>query len=220
RLLLMDEPLASLDAGHRLLLLGYIERLVAHAGVPLLYVTHSLQELVRLAERVVLLEAGQVRAIDSPAALLARSDLLDAAEGFEGGGLLPAQVLTHDATFALTQVECPGGRLKLPLVDLPPGTPVRLRLRAGDLGLALTRPMDISIRNCLQAEVTEVEAATVGPYCIVAVRVGGHPLLVRITREAATELGLRVGLPVQVLVKAVALEHALFTANSPADGLG
>jgi molybdate transport system ATP-binding protein len=212
RLLLMDEPLASLDAGHRQVLLGYIERLVARSGVPLLYVTHSVEELVRLAECVVLLEAGRVRAIDSPAALLARSDLLNDAEDFEGGGLLPARVVAHDAAYALTHLECPGGSIKLPRVDLPAGTPVRLRLRAGDLGLALTCPTAVSFRNCLAAEVVAVEPAPAGPYCVVGLRVGGHPLLARITREAADELGLRAGLAVKVLVKGVALEHALLDA--------
>lgn len=209
RLLLMDEPLASLDAPHRQLLLGYIEQLVAHAGIPLLYVTHSVEELVRLAECVVLLEGGRVRAIDSPGALLARSDLLDSAEGFEGGGLLPARVVAHDVAYALTHLDCPGGMFKVPLVDLPVGTPVRLRLRAGDLGLALARPHGVSIRNCLTAMVTEVHPALEGPHCVIALRVAEHPLLARITREAADELGLRAGLAVQVLVKSVALEHAL-----------
>jgi molybdate transport system ATP-binding protein len=214
RLLLMDEPLASVDVTHRQSLLSWLDSLLARTGTPLVYVTHAVEELVHLAERVVLLEGGHVRAVDTPAALLARSDLLGAVEGFEGGGLLPGVVAGHDPRYALTLVDCPGGRLKVPLVDLAPGSAVRIRLRARELALALERPRGVSIRNALRALVVSLAPSASGPHCLVQVAVGGHPLLVRITREAVDELGLAPDSAVEVLVKSVTLESARAPADS------
>lgn len=205
RRLIMDEPLSSLDVPHRRSLLDYIERLVSHAGIPLIYVTHSREELARLADQVLLLEAGRVVTVGPPAAVLEQLDLLPG-DDFEAGGILEAEVESHDPEYALTRVRCAAGFVKVPLVALAPGTPVRIRLRARDLSLALQPPIGASIRNVLPATITGYHPLLPGPLCLVAVELGGNPLTVRITRQAWDALGLAVGRPIQVLIKSAAIE--------------
>jgi molybdate transport system ATP-binding protein len=206
RLLLMDEPLASLDAPRKAEVLPYIERLRDELRVPIVYVTHSLDEVLRLATALVLLDVGRVVAagplsevLQAPAArrLLGESQV---------GTLVFGRVQAHDDSYGLTTIACDGFELRVPRLPLPPGAAVRARLPAREIALALARPVDVSITNRLPGTVHAVEPHD-GPYCAVQVRIGPSTVLtVNITRESADRLALAPDLPVWCLIKTVALD--------------
>ncbi len=212
RLLLLDEPLAALDEARKAEILPYLERLRDQAGVPILYVSHSVAEVARLATTVVLIEAGRIAAQGPPEAVLRRPDL----PGEEGGALLALVVTGHDEAFALTALEGPAGRLEVPRLTLPPGAPVRLRVRARDVLLASTRPTGLSARNLLEGRILALGAA--GPEAVlVEVACGDAVITARVTRKSAAELGLAPGQPVFAVIKTVAFDPATAGPRPPAD---
>ena len=206
RLLLMDEPLSALDRSSRADILPFLERLHDELAVPVLYVSHALDEVVRLADHLVLLEAGRVRASGPLAEVLARGDL-PRAPGEEPESVVEAVVVGHDREFHLTHVAFPGGRISLPRQDRPVGTGVRVRIQARDVSLAMSRAEDTSILNILPARVLAMEEA--GPaQLLVQLGLGDPPrarLLARITRKSGATLGLKPGVAVYAQVKSVAL---------------
>lgn len=204
RLLLMDEPLASLDLDSKAEILPYLERLRLALDLPIVYVTHSPEEMSRLADHLVLLDAGRVRAAGPLNELLTRPDL-PLAHLNEAGAVLEATVAMHDTAYGLTQVEIPGGSLTVALCDLPPGSPTRVRILARDVGIALQPMRDSSIQNCLQACVVGIHPDRDHSQVLVRLDLGGTLMLSRVTRRSADRLGLREGLPVFALVKSVAL---------------
>ena len=149
RLLLMDEPLASLDLQRRADLLPYIESLSRKFGVPIIYVTHALDEVARLADRMVALTQGRILATGPTADVLERLDLAALAGLAETGALLTGQVLEHDERFTLTRMQVSGQTLVVPGHAGTPGHALRLRIRARDVALATRRPEQLSIRNVL-----------------------------------------------------------------------
>ncbi len=206
RLLLMDEPLAALDAPRRAEILPFLERLRDVAGLPILYVTHALDEVDRLAETLVLMEAGRVQAAGPLAALAARTDLPMLAGRRDAGVVLACIVAAHDRTRGLTRLAFDGGDLLVPLRPEPEGNALRLRLRARDVAVATAPPHGISTHNVLQAMVTAVAPA--GPHeAFVTLQVGPTALLARLTRDAIQRLGLHPGQAVFALVKSTAFDH-------------
>jgi molybdate transport system ATP-binding protein len=202
RLLLMDEPLASLDLASKSEILPYLERLHAELSVPVIYVTHSPDEVSRLADHLVLLEQGRVRAAGPLLDLLTRLDLPLVHE--DATAIVEAAVAEHDATYHLTWVEFPGGRLTVPLADQTPGHRVRLRIHARDVSLALEKNTRTSILNILPARVVEI-ATEDAAQLLVKLDLGGTALLSRITRRSGDLLGLEPGLTVYAQLKSVAL---------------
>ena len=204
RLLLMDEPLASLDGPRREEILPYIERLRREAGIPIVYVSHSLLEVVRLADTMVLLSEGRVAAAGSVASVMARTDLPMLTGRQEAGAVLEARVAEHVAAFGLTVLDTPAGRLRVPHVDLPVGSSLRLRIRARDVMVATVAPEGLSALNQLPAEVVEI-----GPPHGAAVELrlacGSVPLLARVTLQSVDALGLAPGRRVWAVIKSVAL---------------
>jgi molybdate transport system ATP-binding protein len=198
RLLLMDEPLAALDRGRRAEILPYLERLADGMTLPILYVSHAIEEVARLADQAVIIEAGRIVA-DGPI------DRVFAREGRDHaiGGILSARVLAPDKD-GVTALAHAGGRLYVPRLQRPSGSAVRVVIRARDIALAVGEPGLISIRNRLAAVVTSL--AEDGDEIAVTVDVAGTPLVARITRGAARDLGLSPGVAVTALIKAVALE--------------
>jgi molybdate transport system ATP-binding protein len=158
-LLMMDEPLSSLDVGRKAEILPYIERLPQAFGLPILYVTHNVEEVARLASNMLLLEAGQVVARGTVAALLERSDLWSLTGRLDAGVLLEAQVVAHSA--GMTVLEVSGQPLKIAALEVAAGAWVRLRVQARDVALAIEPPRGLSIRNILAARIIEVEDAGV-----------------------------------------------------------
>ena len=205
RLLLMDEPLAALDLGRRARLLDRIEELPDRFGVPVLYVTHAINEVARLADQTVLMQDGRWIGRGDTATVLERLDLPDLSAGT--GVLLHAQVAAHDRGLALTQLAVGNWSLSLPALDRPEGSPVRLRVRARDVALATQKPSGISIRNVLTASVLEITTDADSAYAEVLVDADGHHLRARITRASVTELGLVPGREVYALIKSIALER-------------
>jgi molybdate transport system ATP-binding protein len=206
RLLLMDEPLASLDPERKGEILPYIERLRDEMKLPIVYVSHAVEEVARLADMLVLLDHGKVIATGSVNDVFGRLDLRRFTGQFEAGVVLNAVVLAHDAANGTTVLDHRAGRLSVAAIDKPPGSPVRLRVRARDVALAIGEPGRLSIRNRLHGVVEEIAE---GPPPIVEIRldVGGEPLIARITKDAAKALELNIGQPVVALIKATAFDR-------------
>jgi molybdate transport system ATP-binding protein len=205
RLLLMDEPLAALDAPRRAEVLPFLERLHAEARLPILYVTHALEEVDRLADTLVLIEAGRAVAAGPVEALMARTDLPLLAGRRDAGVLLRCVVAAHDAARGLTRLEFPGGALLAPLRAEPVGAALRVRLRARDVAVALAPPRGISIRNLLPATLSAIELT--GPHeAFLRLMVGPTTLLARVTRDAVAELALAPGAAVVALVKSITFD--------------
>ena len=194
RLLLMDEPLASLDEARKAEALYYIERLRDELSLPIVYVSHSIEEVVRLADTVVMLSEGKVRAAGPVAGLL------------QEGSVIDTRVAEHDLAWGLTRLDFPGGSLFASDVDALPGERVRVRLRSRDVSLALSAPQDASFLNVLSATVTALDAGQ-GASVEVHLDVAGTALAARVTRKSAHLLALEPGRRVYALVKSVALDR-------------
>ena len=206
RVLLMDEPLASLDAGRRAEILQYIELLRDEWKRPIVYVSHAVEEVTRLADRLVLIAEGRTVAEGSVAEVLGRADLKPHTGRFEAGAVVEGRVARHDEAYGLTTIAFAGGELVVPNVDALPGEPVRARIRARDVALALHPPREASFRNVLEGTVRSV-GAEYGAIVEVGLDVGGTLLLARITRKSAVELGLAPGVRAYGLVKAVSIDR-------------
>jgi len=208
QILLMDEPLAALDAARKEEILPYLERLRDRLKLPVIYVSHALPEVLRLADTLVLLEQGRVQAAGPVAELAATPGLLPAAAeaeaGNEAGAVIAATVESHDADHGLTWLRARAGSIALPRLDAAHGTRLRLRIRARDITLALQPPGPTSALNVMAGTVVAVAPAG-GPWCEVLLDCGGDRLLARITRLSAARLALTPGKPVHLLVKSAAL---------------
>lgn len=202
RLLLMDEPLASLDAARRLEILPLIETLRDEFGIPIVYVSHAVEEVARLAEKVVVLEAGRVTREGAPADVFRI-----AADRFEIISVVEGRLGRPDDAFQLTPVETPAGTVWLNGVIRPEGRVVHVLVRAIDVALATHRPEAVSIRTVLAGTIADVPDGP-GPSVTVDVTLnGGGRLAASVTRASVVELGLVPGRPVFALVKSVALDE-------------
>ena len=207
RLLLMDEPLSALDDARKREILPYIERLPEHFGLPVIYVTHNVEELARLAGQMLLFERGRIRARGSVVDVLGGLDLPMLGEGFEASALLEATVAAHRDD--ITSLDLGGLELRVPPLELATGAKIRIRVPARDVALALERPSGLSIRNALPCRIEALMPAARG-HVDVVLGLSGQRLRARVTANAARELGLTVGLPVFALVKSIAFEGKLF----------
>jgi molybdate transport system ATP-binding protein len=199
RLVLMDEPLASLDEQRRAEILPYIERLRDEAKVPILYVSHSVPEVARLATTVVVLAAGKVAAVGPV------GETLPLAEADDGGSVLDATVTRHDGTFHLSTLTCAAGELQVPGLAQPVGARVRAYIRARDVMLSLQPPRDISALNVLSGTIAAITPR--GAQADVRLDCNGATVLARITAKSVERLALGVGRPVHAVVKSVSLER-------------
>jgi molybdenum ABC transporter, ATP-binding protein len=206
RLLLMDEPLAALDPERKADILPYIERLRDDLGLPVVYVSHAIEEVARLADMLVLMDAGRAVAIGPVVDVMANLDLFEHVDEFEGGAVLPVQVLGHDETYQLTRLGFAGGELVVPRVNCPLGRNIRARIRARDVTLALSKPEAISALNVLPALISGVRREE-GAYAEVQVMMAETPLVVRLTRQSVDRLGLQPGQSVFAIVKSVAIDR-------------
>ena len=206
RLLLMDEPLASLDEHRKSEILQYIELLRDEVKIPILYVSHAVEEVVRLADTVVLMTAGKVATAGTPEDIMGRPDLRLGTGAFEGGTVIEAKVIEQDMQYDLATLAFDGGTLTVTNVDALIGEPVRVRIRARDVSIALDRPQRISIQNVLGGRIAAVGDER-GGIVDVSIAVGAATLRSRITARAARQLDLAPGLEVYALVKAVSLDR-------------
>ncbi|HQU70078.1 MAG TPA: molybdenum ABC transporter ATP-binding protein [Albidovulum sp.] len=203
RLLLMDEPLAALDEARKAEVLPYLERLRDEVALPILYVSHSMAEVARLATTVVLIEGGLVTAAGPAPAILSDPSAAPLLGLREAGAILTARVAAQEED-GLTRLESAAGTLWLPRVAARPGATVRLRILAQDVMLSTRRPEAISALNILAMTVTDIRIGE-GPGALVQLRAQGETILARITRRSALALGLAPGLPVYAILKAVSV---------------
>jgi molybdate transport system ATP-binding protein len=201
RALLLDEPLAALDAARKAEILPYLERLRDQVKIPILYVSHALDEVARIADRIVVLDHGRVLAEGSLFDISARLDLLTGTELFTGT-ILQAVVERHDTDYALTQLGIGGEHLIVPHLARAVGETVRVRIDAQDVMLALARPDGISANNVLAVTIVAVNFSE-GPHADVQLALGEARLTARITRRSAERLNLKPGDAIFAVIKTV-----------------
>jgi len=199
RLLLMDEPLASLDEARRAEILPYIERL-RDFGVPILYVSHSVAEVARLATTVVILSEGTVTAVGPVL------DILPLAEATDGGSVVEAVVTQHDDAFQLTTLASLAGELQVPRLAAAPGATVRAYIRSRDVMLSLQPPQEISALNVLSGKVSRITEN--GAQADVLLDCNGATVAARLTTKSVQRLALAPGRPVFAVIKSVSFERS------------
>ncbi len=201
RLVLMDEPLASLDESRRAEILPYIERLRDEAGVPILYVSHSVAEVARLATTVVIMTEGTVTAVGPV------RDILPLADAADGGAVLDAKVSRHDEAFQLSVLESAAGELQVPRLAVPVGAPVRAYIRSRDVMLSLHPPADISALNVLAGRIASI-TPTANAQADIRLDCNGAVLMARLTAKSVDRLALAPGRAVYAVVKSVSFERS------------
>ncbi len=202
RLLLMDEPLASLDEARRTEIMPYIERLRDEAGVPIIYVSHSVAEVARLATTVVILSEGRVTAVGPVL------DILPLADASDAGSVLDATVARHDEAFQLTVLASAAGELQVPRLAAPVGSPVHAYIRARDVMISLRLPEEISALNVLPGRVAAVVPNSNGAQADIRLDCNGAVLMARLTAKSVQRLALAPGRPVFAVIKSVSFERS------------
>ncbi len=203
RLLLMDEPLSALDATSRAEILPYLEQLHRQLELPIIYVSHALDEVARLADTLLLIDAGKILYQGSLVEGLTRLDL-PLAHRDTAATVIDTTVVSHDPEFHLTHVARQGIAFELPGLHGAPGESLRVRVAARDVSLTLVMPQQTSILNLLQARVIELSDDAPGQV-LVRLALGDTVLLARITRKSAQLLDLQPGTPVVAQIKSVAV---------------
>jgi len=204
RLLLMDEPLAALDLPRKQEILPYLERLHDELDIPILYVSHSPDEVARLADHLVVLDAGRVVATGPLVETWARLDL-PIRMGEDAGVVLTGMIAERDGAWHLALVRCEGADFWVRDGVHPVGHPVRIRILARDVSIARSHTTDSSILNILSAEVIEVGMEPHPAQAMVKLRIGKSSVLARVTRRSVDALGLVPGTKVFAQIKSVAL---------------
>jgi molybdate transport system ATP-binding protein len=213
RLLLLDEPLSALDMKRRAAILPMIRALPERFGIPVFHVTHALDEAVQIADRMILMADGRIRAEGPVETLLADAAHDDVTGRFEAGVVLDADVIGNDAAFGLTMLSACGHTLEMPGLALAQGQRIRLRIRARDVSIAVKRPDGLSIRNVVPGVVSAIAADSDGPFAEVLVDVGGAALRARLTRASVAGLGLAPGMAVFALIKSIAFDRRAMDGN-------
>ena len=218
-LLLMDEPLASLDAQRKEEILPYIERLRDQANVPIVYVSHSVSEVSRLASTIVLISDGRVRAVGPVREIMGRAELYPMAGRFEAGAVLDARVVAHDEHWRLTELGGTFGKLTVQRLSAPVGATLRVQIRSRDVILAAAPPLGISALNILAGRVealVPIEDAALE----VQLRLGDERLLARVTQRSGAALGLMPGQEIFAVIKTIAIDRSSLGHQGPAADLG
>jgi molybdate transport system ATP-binding protein len=206
-LLLMDEPLSALDEQSKREILPYLERLHDFLPIPVLYVSHSLTEVARLADHMVWLKAGRVHDSGRMQEMLTKMELA-LSHGDEAAAVLDTVVAGHDEKYHLTALDCRFGRLWVRAMDKRLGENVRVRIPARDVSLSLEEETQSSILNIWRAEVVDIAAADPGQVLVKLCcpeRLGSQPLLARITCKSHDRLALRIGSQLYARIKSVGL---------------
>ncbi len=204
RLLLMDEPLSALDSASKQDILPYLERLHRELDIPLLYVSHALDEVTRLADHLVLLDKGRVIANGALNETLARLDL-PLAHRDDAGTMLDTVIAEHDVDYHLTRLDFSGDSLWVSKISREIGTAVRVRVLARDVSIATHQPRHSSISNILSARIVEIQNEGADRVSLRMEVGNAQSLLSRITRRSRDQLGLAVGMQVHAQVKSVVL---------------
>ena len=205
KVLLMDEPLAALDAISKAEIMPYLERLHGELAIPVLLVSHSLEEVSRLADHMLLLDAGRLQAEGPLQAMLTRPDL-PLAHSANAAAVLEATVLAHGEDH-ISELQLDGGlTLVVSREDIAPGERVRARVLARDVAIALQAPTDSSVCNCLPARIVEVSDDPHPGHRLLRLELAGQTLLSRLTRRSCERLSLQTGQQVYAMVKGITLD--------------
>jgi len=217
RLLLLDEPLASLDVARREEVLPYLEALRDRLSIPIVYVSHQFDEVLRLATHVVLLDAGRVVAQGSPGEVSLRPELRAIVGPEAVGAVLDGVITAFDPARSFAELRLGHGTLCMSARNVAVGASVRVQLLARDVILATQPPHSLSVRNSIEGRIIEIADDEDGAK-LVRVDIGGDIVLARITTEAVEALGLQSGSAVWVLIKAISMRGHTFIspATSPA----
>ncbi|MBT5264765.1 MAG: molybdenum ABC transporter ATP-binding protein [Rhodospirillaceae bacterium] len=210
RVLLMDEPLASLDSPRRDEILPYLARLREMLDIAIIYVGHDMDEVVRLSDTLVLLSEGKVAAVGPVEEITSRLDLHPLTGRYEAGSVLTTRVAEQDEEFGLTHLALKQGELLAPKIDLPKGSPVRVRVRARDVAVARVAPTKTSFSNALPATLAEI-GDNGGPYVDLRLKLaGGEDLRALVTRRAFVDMELEPGAEIIALIKSTAIGRRSF----------
>jgi molybdate transport system ATP-binding protein len=204
QILLLDEPLAALDVARKNEIFPYLERLRDEAMLPILYVSHSLDEVSRLADQIVMLAAGRVVASGSVFDVLSDLNLPDFTGSSPYGAVIGATISEHQADTGLSILTFPGGRLVVPLLDRSIGERLRVHIRAEDVMLSLEEPRRISANNILPAIVSEIRRTT-SQHADIRLACGDTAIISRITRASCARLSLERGMKVFAIIKSVTI---------------
>jgi len=212
RLLLMDEPLAALDAPRKADILPYLDRLKAETGVPILYVSHAVDEVARLADHMVLLAGGRVARQGPIFDVMADPAAVPLLGVREAGAVLRARVAAHGED-GLSTLQLSAGSVQLMGVQAQVGSMVRLRVLAQDVLLSLSRPEGLSAQNTLPVTIKTIRAGD-GPGAAIALDAGGDALLARVTARAVQTMGLREGQSVFAVIKATSVAQSAISGGA------
>jgi molybdate transport system ATP-binding protein len=204
QLLLMDEPLASLDVARRLEIFPWLSKLRDELKMPMLYVTHSAEEVARLADHLVVLDKGQVRA-QGPVSAVLTQVVNPVVVGEDAGALIAGHIGAVDAQWHLSRVDFEGGCVWMRDAGLPVGKAVRIRILARDVSLATTEPQNTSIQNQLRGRIQSITPDVHPSQVVLVLKCGAEEVLARVTKRAVDDLALQVGMSVWAQVKSVAL---------------
>ena len=204
QLLLMDEPLASLDAARRQEIFPWLARLRDELKMPMLYVTHSAEEVTRLADHLLVLDIGQVKA-QGPVNQVLTQVVNPVVVGEDAGALIAGHIGAVDAQWHLSRVDFEGGSVWMRDEGLTVGKAVRIRILARDVSLATSDPQNTSIQNQLRGSIQSITPDPHPSQVMVVLKCGAEEVLARVTNRAVNELALQVGMPVWAQVKSVAL---------------
>lgn len=209
-LLLLDEPLAALDVGRKSEILPYLENLTKGIGIPAIFVSHAVNEMARLADTVIVLEAGRISAVGSASAILGRESLQLSTLPFEALTVLEVTVAEQLPELHLTRVTHDAQAIVVPeLKNAAPGDTARLTIRAGDVIIATAEPRNLSVRNVLRGVLGEITPLRDSAFAMVSVDVGGSQLQAQLTQHSVAELGLVRGLAVYALVKTASFDRGV-----------
>jgi len=204
KLLLMDEPLASLDQARKSEIMPYIERLRDETKVPIIYVSHSVAEVARLATEIVVMSNGMVIASGSTEEILQRSDLMPVEEQGEAGSVLEMAVVSFDEKFGITLLRSAAGEIRIPGRFANTGKTIRLRVRARDVMIADQRLKGLSALNQLEGKIAGINRQ--GPIADVKIDCAGTSIMSRITYQSSQNLKLAVGMPIIAIVKTASID--------------
>ncbi|MFG1301612.1 molybdenum ABC transporter ATP-binding protein [Xanthobacter sp. V3C-3] len=205
RLLLMDEPLSALDAARKGEILPFLQRLHDEMHIPILLVTHSIEEVARLADTLVLMEKGKVAANGPVGEVLARADL-PFATGSQAGAVIASTVAAHDAARGLTRLDAGGVTIWVPLLEAAPGTRLRVRVPANEVALATDAPLHISSNNIIPGRVRAVRATPDGKMAMAEVTAGDALFLSQLTPDAVQQLAIAPERPVLAVFKSIGVQ--------------
>lgn len=206
RMLLLDEPLASLDANRKSEILNYLELLRDETRIPMIYVSHAVEEVVRLATAVVLLSEGAVKAVGRVDEVMTDIKMRQYTGRYEGGAVITARVAAQEQRYGLAQLDFDGGTLYVADLDALIGETVRVRIRARDVALALAPPQGTTFRNIVEGHIAQIIESD-GPMAEVRLTVGSAAIVARVTRQSLHALDLRIGMKAYALIKAIALDR-------------